>query len=84
MLRTSYRLVVSLPLQIEPGEFLQISVTHALQLDFNALFKLANAGLVSIARGGCGARRVVRANLPCDSQARRRAESARWLRFCGG
>jgi hypothetical protein len=78
------RLAVSLPLQIEPREFLQIGITHALQLDFKALLQLPNAGLVSIACGRCGARGVVAANLPSNSQARRRTETPRGLGFCRG
>jgi hypothetical protein len=49
------RLAVSLPLQIEARELLQECVPHALQLDFEALFELANAGLISVACGSCGA-----------------------------
>jgi hypothetical protein len=42
---------MSLPLQIEPCEFLQVGVAHALQLYFEALLELADAGLVAIACG---------------------------------
>ena len=75
------RLAVSLPLQIESREFLQVSVSHALQLDFETLLQLADAALIAIAGRCCGARRVIGTNLPCNNQARRRAKTARRLRF---
>jgi hypothetical protein len=75
---------LSLPFQIKSCELLKVSFSDALKLDFKALFELANAGLLSIARGRCGARGVVGANLPGYNQARRRAETARRLRPCGG
>ena len=74
----------SLPIQIEACELLQERVPNALQLDFEALFELAHAGLISIACSRCGARCVVGATLPGYNQARRRAETAGRLRLCGG
>ena len=53
------RLAVSLPLQIESREFLQVSVSHALQLDFETLLQLADEALIAIACRCCGARRVI-------------------------
>jgi hypothetical protein len=40
--------------------------------------------LIAIAGRCCSGRRVVRAYLPCNSQARRRAKAAGRLRFCRG
>ena len=56
------RLAVSLPLRIEARELLHEGVSHALQLNFEALFELPKAALISIACGVCGA--GVRAYLP--------------------